>query len=206
MTSLYRLSQGCIFRLFFCPSLTLVSSVWELEGWANCQPQTWHRDSSPPINALFPSLSSSRQAHSKVFCQSERAAKAEPRLNIAGVSWRSGSKKKKKKFKKRYRDGASWKMAPERPRAKASLWQVGIECGAVGQEGGRTLRRCIKVRGRHLCDALRGRMVMKRDNASKQSGADEQMMMDERQRELAPHGPPCLPCLRGPTLAAQLAR
>lgn len=144
--------SGLHFLPFFCPSLPLVSSVWELEGWANCQPQTWHRDSSPPINALFPSLSSSRQALSKVFCQST-AAKAEPRLDIAGVSWRSGSKKQKKDTGTEHLE--RWLLRDRESKgesvtAKKKSWDRMWWCGAGG--GGGTLRRCIKVRRTHLCD------------------------------------------------------
>lgn len=60
----------------------------------------------------------------------------------------------KKNLKKRHRDGASWKMAPERAREQRRVCDSKEkELGSnVVMWGGRTLRRCIKVRGRHLCD------------------------------------------------------
>lgn len=168
-TSLFRLSQGCALRLFPPISNTRLLCV----GTRGLSQLSSHRHGTGihhhPINALFPSLSSSRRALSKVFCQSA-AAKAEPRLNIAGVSWHSSSKKDtgtEHLERLLLRDGES------KGEALTARKKLGSNVLMWGRRRKRTLQRCVKVHGRHLWQALRGRTVMKRDNASKQSGADE---------------------------------
>lgn len=118
MPWLLRLSQGCAFRLFPPVSNTRLLCV----GFISPHP---HPPSMPPFPQCLPP-----DGLSLKFSVRAAAAKAEPRLNIARVSWRSV-----------LNDG-SW----ETERAKAKLWQqkkkgkkkknVGIEWVDVRAGGG----------------------------------------------------------------------